>query len=48
MRILSGIASQPGDGRAIFYWELTLLDLSIIVEGEFFVKFHLRNRNDDF
>ena len=26
----------------------TVLDLSIIVEGEFFIKFHLRNRNDDF
>ena len=25
-----------------------VLDLSIIVEGEFFIKFHLRNRNDDF
>ena len=26
----------------------TVLDLSIIVEGEFFIKFHLRNRCDDF
>ena len=25
-----------------------VLDLSIIVEGEFFIMFHLRNRNDDF
>ena len=26
----------------------SVLDLSIIVEGEFFIKFHLQNRNDDF
>jgi len=26
----------------------TALDLSLIVEGEFFIKFHLRNKNDDF
>ena len=25
----------------------TALDLSLIVEGEFFIKFHLRNKNDD-
>ena len=25
-----------------------ILDLSLIVEGEFFIKFHLRNRQDDF
>ena len=25
-----------------------VLDLSLIVEGEFFIKFHLRNKNDDF
>ena len=25
-----------------------VLDLSIFVEGELFIKFHLRNRNDDF
>jgi len=24
------------------------LDVSLIVEGEFFIKFHLRNKNDDF
>ena len=26
----------------------TELDLSLIVEGEFFIKFHLRNKNDGF
>ena len=26
----------------------TALDLSLIVEGEFFIKFHLRNKSDDF
>jgi len=25
-----------------------VLDLSLIVEGEFFIKFHLLNKNDDF
>ena len=26
----------------------TVMDLSFIVEGEFFIKFHLRNKSDDF
>jgi hypothetical protein len=26
----------------------TVLDVSIIVQGEFFIKFHLLNKNDDF
>ena len=26
----------------------TVLDLFIVIEREFFIKFHLRNKNDDF
>ena len=42
---------QPPSGRSggiLLGVNSLILDLSLIVEGKFFIKFHLRNRQDDF
>ena len=38
----------PREDRVVSFWDSSVLDLSIIVEEEFFIKFHLDNQNDDF
>jgi len=45
-----GTVSPPRGRSGGVLWGInsTALDLSLIVEGEFFIKFHLRNKNDDF
>ena len=50
MRISFGIVYRQEGVRVAFFWGVNslILDLSLIVEGEFSVKFPLRNKQDDF
>jgi len=42
------LSTAKSSGGILLGVNSLILDLFLIVEGEFFIKFHLRNRQDDF